>query len=60
MRLWLEDLCPPLERWAWKIVEEAKAMLADGGAAEASLDHDLDKTREPTSGLEPLIPAHYE
>jgi hypothetical protein len=37
-----------------KIVEEAKAMLADGGVAEASLDHDLDKTREPTSGLEPL------
>ncbi len=42
-----------------KIVEEAKATLADGGVAEAPLEHDLDKTREPTSGLEPLTCRLY-
>ena len=42
MKLWLDDLRPPPEGWAWaRTVEEAIPHLRSGEVSEASLDHDL-------------------
>ena len=42
VRLWLDDIRPAPDGWAWaRTVEEAVSLLERGEVAEASLDHDL-------------------
>ena len=48
MKLWLDDVRPAPEGWAWvKNVQTARVALRLGKVSEASLDHDLGED-EPT------------